>query len=261
MANIKTWIPGAGKSTVTRQMGAFFYHSGLLSTQDIVECQGSDLVGQYVGQTTLTCRSQLERGFGKVLVINDIHTLSAKLHFGSYSNEAIGEVISFIRTHSEKMVTILVGPCGETDALMSERPDLAALFRSEVTFGDLSPSESLVLLTQRLGAAGVVCPSLETPDVRRNFHQGIEVLSAFPCWSNVGDIEHLVHDTMKRIGEEMWTAGKFRDDLLCLPEDILMDSIKAMFKTKTDRSRMRKVEVAKERKEARALLKELMLGS
>lgn len=242
-------------------MGVFFYHSGLLSTQDVVECQGSDLVGQYVGQTTLTCRSRLERGIGKVLVINDIHALSARHRSGSYSNEAITEVVSFIRKHSERMVTILNGPSGETDAFMSERPDLAALFRSEVTFGDLSPSESLVLLTQRLGAAGVVCPSLETPDVRRNFHKGIEVLSAFPCWSNVGDIEHLVQDTMKRIGEEMWTAGKFRDDLLCLPEDILMDSIKAMFRTKTDRSRMRKVEVAKEKSEARALLKELILGS
>ncbi|KAK0753005.1 hypothetical protein B0T18DRAFT_433875 [Schizothecium vesticola] len=219
---------GTGKTTVATQMGAFFCNLGRLSTNDVFECEAQNLVGHYLGQTTATCRDHLERGLGKVLVINNIYTLSANNYSGSgYDKEAIGEIISFTRKHAAKMVTLLTRPPQDMDTLMAERPDLAALFRSEVTFAHFSPPESLALLTQGLRAEGVACPSLETPEVKREFHKAMEVMSAFPCWSNASDIEHLVLDM-------------FQEDLLCVPEKIPMDSIKAMFKTKSDRAKLPK---------------------
>lgn len=220
-------------------MGVFFCNLGHLSTDDIVECEAQDLIGHYLGQTTATCRDRLERGLGKVLVINNIHTLSAKSYNGSgYEREAIGEIISFTRKHAAKMVTLLTGPPQDTDTFIAERPDLATFFRNEVTFASFSARESLTLLARGLRAQGVACPSLETPEVQREFHKAMEIMSAFPCWSNAFDIEHLVMDTVRRIEDDMWISGKFQDDLLCVPEKIPMDSIKALFKTKSDRAKL-----------------------
>jgi len=70
-----------------------------------------------------------------VLVINNIHTLSANNYSGSgYDKEAIGEINSFTRKHTAKMVKRLAGPPQEMVTLMAERSDLAALFpeRSDI---------------------------------------------------------------------------------------------------------------------------------
>ncbi|KAM7213290.1 hypothetical protein V8F06_011301 [Rhypophila decipiens] len=65
-------------SIVAREMGVLFYHVGLLTSKEVVECQASDLIGVDLDGTTLTRRQQLEMGLGKVLVVNGIHAFSNK---------------------------------------------------------------------------------------------------------------------------------------------------------------------------------------
>ncbi|KAM7212505.1 hypothetical protein V8F06_012127 [Rhypophila decipiens] len=100
-------------------MGVLFHHVGLLTSKEVVECQASDLIGENVDGTTLTRRQQLKMGLGKVLIVNDIHTLSTMDDSRSgYQREAIAEFVSFVCMHWGKLVVILTGPSHGVDDIM-----------------------------------------------------------------------------------------------------------------------------------------------
>ncbi|KAK4206354.1 hypothetical protein QBC37DRAFT_459755 [Rhypophila decipiens] len=121
---------------VARELGILFHHVGLLSNKEVVECQASDLIGENLDGTTPTRRQQLEMGLGKVLVVNGIHTLSSRddSHNGNRREAFYAELVSFVRMYWGKLVMILTGPSHGLDDLMGGHPELAALFRAQVTF-------------------------------------------------------------------------------------------------------------------------------
>jgi len=219
-------------------MGVLFHDLGLLAVDEVVECSASDLIAKYVGQTTPKCRDQLERGIGKVLVINNIHTLANtdSHHHYSYHSEAVDELVSFVEKYMTRMVIVLIGPSSGVNDLLVDRPSLAALFQTEISFANLTAPESLAILDKRLRAGGVACASLVSPGADQRFRKALEILASFPCWTNATDIQHLARHIVLQVESDAWINGHFENDLLCLADDVPMASIRAMFKTKSARS-------------------------
>ncbi|KAJ2978133.1 hypothetical protein NUW58_g7590 [Xylaria curta] len=184
-----TGPPGTGKKTLAVYMGRLFRDLGLLPTDQVVKCQAVTFIGQHVGHTIPKTRVQLERGLGKVLVIQDLHRLSK----GGFSGEALDELSSFLRIYSGRMAVILTGPKEPLNDLLRERPELSSSFQDRITFNNLSPRDCLTLLDRQIH---VTEPGGETPfsasdAARAKFQKAMAILTLFEGWSNSHDVRYL----------------------------------------------------------------------
>ena len=186
---------GTGKTTAAMSMGRVFYDMGILSTQEVIECSATDLIGQYVGSTGPKTKTQLERGLGKVLLIDDAYRLAE----GQYGTEAVTEMIHLLSTprYMGKIIVILAGYTRDMNTLMASRPNLCGFFPEEVVFENIDADDSMIILKRDLEERKVYSPDLEKlfPDplstggkeIRRMFR----MLRLFPSWSNARDIKNL----------------------------------------------------------------------
>lgn len=74
-------------------MGKLFYDMGLLSSDEVVFCSATDLVGQYQGQTGPKVINLFESSLGKVLFIDEAYRLTSERGSSSLNSEAVGELV------------------------------------------------------------------------------------------------------------------------------------------------------------------------
>ena len=201
-------VPGVGKTTVARKMGAVYYDMGILSSKEVVECSASDLVGQYVGQTGPKTRKQFERALGRVLFIDEAYRLGE----GHFAKEAMDELVGIL-THEKfrgKLIVILAGYDQEMNDLLQVNTGLTSRFPEEIVFPNIAPSKCLEILDRKLRKEGVVLPILNDPSKAANSYmiKLIEKLSVLPSWGNARDMETLA----QKICEVAFTR-----------EDVVMD--------------------------------------
>ncbi|GAP90247.1 putative nfx1-type zinc finger-containing protein 1 protein [Rosellinia necatrix] len=136
--------PGTGKTHTARILGQIFYDIGFLSTNEVIECSASHLIGQFMGQTAPKVINLFERALGKVLFIDEAYRLGGggvRGGFrGSYEDEAIGELVDCMtkpRFH-KKMIVVLAGYDKDMDALMKINAGLQGRFATEIVFPPMS---------------------------------------------------------------------------------------------------------------------------
>ncbi|KAE8312749.1 P-loop containing nucleoside triphosphate hydrolase protein [Aspergillus transmontanensis] len=227
---------GTGKKTVARHLSALYYKMGVLKTAAMVECSVSDLVTTSVSHTSIRTRSQLERGRGKLLYVEDAHRLGDN----EYTLQAMDELIYLLPKLSQEMVVVLAGPSQELDHLLANRPRLASLFQEEIPFRNPTPRECLRLLDRRLEEEGVQGPRLYLTDPReathREFTRAIQILSMFPCWGNARDIGLLARWMVSVAVKDLPLDGTALPEVRLTDEQAMACMIK-LFNLKRDRLR------------------------
>jgi SpoVK/Ycf46/Vps4 family AAA+-type ATPase len=173
-------VPGVGKTTVARKMGAVYYDMGILSSKEVVECSSSDLVGQYVGQTGPKTKKQFEKALGRVLFIDEAYRLGE----GHFAKEAMDELVGIL-THEKfrgKLIVILAGYDKEMNDLLQVNTGLSSRFPEEIVFPNIAPAKCLEILDRKLRKESVVLPSLSDSSQPSTIKmiKLIEKLSALP---------------------------------------------------------------------------------
>ncbi|KAF8252466.1 P-loop containing nucleoside triphosphate hydrolase protein [Wilcoxina mikolae CBS 423.85] len=234
--------PGTGKTTTARNMGSVYYDMGFLSTDEVIECSASDLIGQFVGHTGPKTKVQLEKALGKVLFIDEAYRLAE----GQYATEAVNELIYLLTTprYEGKMVVILAGYTLDMNNLMTTRPGLSGLFPEEIVFENIKPHDCMILLDRELSQKQINAPYLKdtsNPDYL-NLFRLVKMLSLFPSWSNARDIKTLAKQMTASAFREMHrtrtTAVKpivFPGKEVPLPAEQAVLCIKRMIATQYDR--------------------------
>ncbi|KAI9903644.1 hypothetical protein N3K66_000173 [Trichothecium roseum] len=185
--------PGTGKTTTAKSMGQIFYDMGFLSSTEVVECAATDLLGQYVGQTAPKTREKLEKGLGRVILLDEAY----RLRSGQYAAEAVDELVKFLTqpTNVGKMIVILAGNTAYIDNLIRVRPELSSLFPEEIVFNNIPPADCITLLERE--------PKLENIEGDDDFLGNpfssvyvkvtrlFRVLQLIPGWSNARDVKNL----------------------------------------------------------------------
>ena len=207
-------IPGVGKTTVARKMGAVYYDMGILSSKEVVECSASDLVGQYVGHTGPKTKRQFERALGRVLFIDEAYRLGE----GHFAKEAMDELVGIL-THEKfrgKLIVILAGYDQEMNDLLQVNTGLTSRFPEEIVFPNIPPAKCLEILDRKLRKESVVLPALTDSSQPENVHMVklVERLSVLPSWGNARDMETLA----QRLCEVAFTR-----------EDVVMDGTLEIF--------------------------------
>jgi len=172
-------------------MGKLFYDMGFLSTDEVVECSASDLMGQYVGETCPKTRAQLERGLGKVLFVDE----AFRLVEGHYAAEAVRELEYRLKLprYSGRMIVILAGSTLDMDYLMAVKPTLSSLFSEEIVFQKLKPEECLTILARELNESRIKAPFLKRKSsiTYTTLCEAVEKLSDFPSWGNARSVKSI----------------------------------------------------------------------
>eukprot|EP00834_Sanchytrium_tribonematis_P005090 NODE_287_length_10726_cov_0.240614.p1 type:complete len:1727 gc:universal NODE_287_length_10726_cov_0.240614:1929-7109(+) len=134
--------PGTGKTKTARKMGEFFYNLGLLGSSKVIEASASDLIGQYVGQTSPKVVEVLEKGLGQVLFIDEAYRLNTP-GSGGFAKEALDEIVDQMTKPRffKKLVVILAGYKEDVDKLMSSNPGLKSRFPEEIIFENFSAEQ------------------------------------------------------------------------------------------------------------------------
>ncbi|KAI0383902.1 P-loop containing nucleoside triphosphate hydrolase protein [Hypomontagnella monticulosa] len=188
--------PGTGKTHTARIMGKMFYRMGFLSTDEVVECSASHMIGQYTGQTAPKVVSLLDSALGKVLFIDEAYRLTSRLG-GGFESEAIGELVDCMTKprYLRKMIIILAGYNNDMSKLLKSNAGLRGRFPTEIRFRpmdeELSRKHLLKLLSkQDIEIHDETEPSSDDHEtVLRLFYK----LGMTGGWSNGRDIQTLAN--------------------------------------------------------------------
>ncbi|RYP32534.1 hypothetical protein DL767_005146 [Monosporascus sp. MG133] len=189
--------PGTGKTHTARIMGKMFYRMGFLSTDEVVECSASHMIGQYTGQTAPKVVSLLDSALGKVLFIDEAYRLTSRLGGRGFESEAIGELVDCMTKprYLRKMIIILAGYNNDMHQLLKSNAGLRGRFPTEIRFRPMDEELSRAHLVKLLSKQDIEIHDETKPSsddhetVLRLFYK----LGMTEGWSNGRDIQSLAN--------------------------------------------------------------------
>jgi stage V sporulation protein K len=104
-------MPGCGKTTVAKIIGTLYSNLGILKNKSFTIAKRGDLIGEYLGQTTIKTTKLLKSCIGGVLFIDEVYSLGSgsKDKKDSYSKEAIDTLNIFLSEHKKDLCCIIAG--------------------------------------------------------------------------------------------------------------------------------------------------------
>lgn len=137
---IFTGDPGTGKTTVARIVGKIYRTLGLLESGHVVEVSQSDLIAEYVGQTTKKTQDAIESAIGGVLFIDEAYALAQKGN-GGYGQEAINTLVKAMDDKRDVLAVIVAGYTEEMIPFIDANPGLKSRFSKQFYFENYTSAE------------------------------------------------------------------------------------------------------------------------
>jgi replication-associated recombination protein RarA len=101
--------PGVGKTEFAKIYADIFIRLNILKTDNFIEIKRSDLVAEYLGQTSHLTKKTLENAIGGVLFLDEAYTLGSIDNRDSFSKEAIDTINQFLSEHKNELMFIIAG--------------------------------------------------------------------------------------------------------------------------------------------------------
>jgi SpoVK/Ycf46/Vps4 family AAA+-type ATPase len=139
-----TGNPGTGKTTVARLVSGIYAAMNLLSKGQLVEADRNELVGGYLGQTSLKTAELVASAAGGVLFIDEAYSLTGD----QYGTEAVDTLVKEMEDRRDDLVVIVAGYPAPMEAFVAANPGLASRFRTIIEFDDYTDDELATILTR-----------------------------------------------------------------------------------------------------------------
>jgi SpoVK/Ycf46/Vps4 family AAA+-type ATPase len=180
--------PGTGKTSTARKVGQIFYNMGFLSSDEVIECSASDMVGEYIGHTGPKVIELLEKALGKVLFIDEAYRLAD----GKFAQEAVAELVDCITKvrFANKLIIILAGYDEDIEKLMQSNRGMRSRFATEVLFRPMKPDQCLKHLTNCVAKVGIKIQEVSEAELAPVLQQFAK-LSASATWASGRSIESM----------------------------------------------------------------------
>lgn len=131
--------PGTGKTIVARLVADIFYELGITKENKLIECDRSDLVADYVGQTATKTGKVIDSALGGVLFIDEAYSLKGQ--GGDFGKEAIEILLKRMEDERDNLIVIAAGYSVEMEEMIAMNPGLESRFTRTIPFDDYSSDE------------------------------------------------------------------------------------------------------------------------
>lgn len=193
-------------------MGKIFYDMGFLSSDEVVVCSVTDMIGQYSGQTGPKVRNLFETSLGKVLFVDEAYRLIPE-HGSRFNHEAVGELVDAMTQprYAGKMVVILAGYTEDMELLLRSNPGLRSRFPAHVTFPHMEPQHCTLHLKHELSKLNIDITDGQAAaggeeESWKTAHGILAELTATEGWANGRDIETLAKTIITHVFVKTSTA-------------------------------------------------------
>lgn len=129
--------PGTGKTTVARLVAAIYQAVGVLPKGHLVECDRSELVAGYVGQTAIKTAEVIAQAMGGALFIDEAYALAGD----DFGGEAIDTLVKEMEDHRDDLMVIVAGYPAPMVTFIESNPGLESRFRLTLSFDDYSDDQ------------------------------------------------------------------------------------------------------------------------
>ena len=106
---IITGPPGVGKTEFSKIYADVFVRLGLLKSDKFIEIKRDDLVGEYLGQTSVKTRKLLDSAMDGVLFLDEAYSLGNEEKRDSFSKEAIDMINQYLSEKKDQFMFIIAG--------------------------------------------------------------------------------------------------------------------------------------------------------
>ena len=146
--------PGTGKTTVARLVAAIYQSVGVLPKGQLIECDRSELVAGYVGQTAIKTAEVVATALGGALFIDEAYSLAGD----DFGKEAIDTLVKEMEDHRDTLLVVVAGYPEPMRRFITSNPGLESRFRLTLVFDDYS-DDDLVEIFRRIAEAADFTPT------------------------------------------------------------------------------------------------------
>ena len=163
-----TGNPGTGKTTVARILGKLFSSIGLLSSDKVIECDRSKIVGKYVGHTAQNMQRLCDDATGGILFVDEVYTLATD----DFGHEATDTLMKRMEDDRGKFVVVVAGYENKMNEWMQTNQGLSSRFTHHIHIDDYNSTELYELFCLYAKKEGLVL-SIEAKKIAEQFIQQI----------------------------------------------------------------------------------------
>ena len=101
--------PGMAKTTIAETLGLLYANLGFLSSGHVLCATRSNLIGKYLGETSIKTGEVLNASLGGILIIDEAYSLGTKDGNDSYSSECLNTLNQFLSENPSDFMCIIAG--------------------------------------------------------------------------------------------------------------------------------------------------------
>jgi SpoVK/Ycf46/Vps4 family AAA+-type ATPase len=198
--------PGTGKTTVARLVAGIYRAIGVLPKGHLVECDRSELVAGYVGQTAIKTAEVIDKAVGGCLFIDEAYGLA----HDDFGHEAIDTLVKGMEDHRDELLVIVAGYPEPMLKFLDSNPGLRSRFSKTIDFPDYTDDE-LMAIFEAIGKEHHYALDDGARTAVRSYFAGQE---RGPPFGNGRLARNLFEDCVARQANRIVTLTKPTDDQL-----------------------------------------------
>jgi AAA+ superfamily predicted ATPase len=208
---VLTGNPGTGKTTIVRTLGALFSAIGLLKTDNVIEVNGNDLKGTYLGESKDKVNMRCDEAMGGILFVDEAYVLADTQRGSgaadSYAKEAVEILMTRLENDRTKFVGVVAGYEKEMDIFLDKiNPGMRRRFKHYLHLSDYSADELFAIFNSMVKKAGYTM----TPDASEAAKASITDMfkNKGPNFGNAGEIRVFFEKTTSRLATRLSALSK-----------------------------------------------------
>jgi type VII secretion ATPase EccA len=139
--------PGTGKTTVARIIAKLLCGLGIVSTDNVVEVSGRELLGEYEGHSEAKLRQAMGRARDGVLFLDEAYALVQQRTGGvdPFGKAVADEMLKYLEDERGRLVVIIAGYEADIDRFLASNDGLRSRFAHRFRFETYTPEELVAI--------------------------------------------------------------------------------------------------------------------
>lgn len=145
-----TGNPGTGKTMIARIIGQILYDVGIIEENKVIEVEGKDLKGRYIGESGPKTAAKIDEAIGGVLFIDEAYAIGND----SFGKEVIATLIKSMEDRKDQFVVIFAGYPKEMQEFININSGINSRIGYKFHFDDYTESELFKIFQRKMELAG-----------------------------------------------------------------------------------------------------------